>query len=61
MNVYFPVGSRTSCSPLFSPVPWVLPFGPLRNRMFPPSGRVSLIQFAQFRPSFSASSAMYFV
>ena len=51
MKVYLPVGSRTSCSPSASSVPWLLPGGPLRNRMLPPSGRFCWIHWAQSVPA----------
>ena len=40
-------GSSTSCRPSSSALPWLLPFGPLRNRTLPPSGTFLVIQLAQ--------------
>src|SRR5262245_44008009 len=51
MNLYLCVGSRILCSPWFSSMPWLLPFGPLSMRTLPPLGSTFNIQRPQFSPA----------
>src|SRR6476660_7394670 len=51
MNVYLCEGSRILCRPLFSSTPWLLPFGPLSIRTFPPFGRTLRIHLPHASPA----------